>query len=113
MACITESGWGTLQINVRLFTMASIKKASSLLTSADGQWTSQPVVFHNNHGKNIELSQNNTVATRVRDYNHGIVCTSEPVSIGQMFKVTVLEKECQWAGGFVSVQYLYNTIPYQ
>ena len=93
--------------------MASIKKASSLLTSADVQWTSQPVVFHNNHGKHIELSQNNTVATRVWRFSYGIVCTSEPVSIGQMFKVTVLEN-IQWSGsGLVSVQYLYNTIPYQ
>ena len=84
--------------------MASIKKAPSLLTSADVQWTSQPVVFHNNHGKHIELSQNNTVATRVRDHDSSIVCTSEPVSIGQMFKVTVLEKRSGYSYGLVSLR---------
>ena len=76
----------------------------SLFTSADVQWTSQPVVFHKKHGENIELSQNNTVATRVRDWNYGAVCSSELVSIGQMFNVTVLEKDTQWSGGLVSLQ---------
>ena len=65
-------------------------------------WTIQPVVFHTNHGKNIELSQNNTVATRVSGFDYGIVCTSEPVPVGQMFKVTVLEKDERFVGGFVS-----------
>ena len=76
----------------------------SLFSSANVQWTSQPVVFHNKHGGYIELSQNNTVATRVRSYYYGIVCTSEPVSIGQMFNVTVLEEVTQWRGGLVSLQ---------
>ena len=61
--------------------------------------------LYNKHGKNIELTQNNTVATRVRGYDYCIVCTSEPVSIGQMFKVTVLERDTSWGdGGLVSLQ---------
>ena len=93
--------------------MATSTQPSSLFSSAGVQWTSQPVVFHNKRGKHIELSQNNTVATRVRSIDYGIVFTSEPVSIGQMFKVTLLEKDSQYVAGLVSVQYLYNTIPYQ
>ena len=77
---------------------------TSLFTSADVRWTFQPALLHNNRGKNIELSQtrHNTVATRVRRYDYGIVCTSEPVAIGLMFKVTVLEKDSQGDGGLVS-----------
>ena len=85
--------------------MATRKEGPSLFTSAHVQWTSQPVVFHNKYGENIELSQNNTVATRVWSvaYNISVVCTSEPVSIGQMFKVTVLKEVTHW-GGLVSLQ---------
>ena len=60
---------------------------SSLFSSLT--WTRQPVVFHRRAGRNVQLSENSTVATRVNDYDFSIVCTSEPVSIGQMFKVTV------------------------
>ena len=68
------------------------------------KWTSHPVSFHNKHGMNIELSKNNTVATRVRDYNYGIVCVSNPVSIGQMFKVNILvQDQHNWSGGLVSL----------
>ena len=84
--------------------MATRKEGPSLFTSANVQWTSLPVVFHNNHGKNVVLSQNNTVATRERSLDYyGIVCTSEPVTIGQMFKVTMLEEVTHW-GGLVSLQ---------
>ena len=92
--------------------MASRKVAPSLFTSANVQWAGQPVVFHNKHGENIELSQNNTVATRVKDHDCGVVCTCEPVSTGQMFKVTVLEKHKGYSYGLVSLQNRVYTIPY-
>ena len=65
-------------------------------------WSSQPAVFHHNHGNNIRLSENNTVAERAASYS-GVVMTAEPVPIGKMFQVTVLEKEKNWLGGLVSV----------
>ena len=76
---------------------------SSPFINASVQWTSQPVAFHHKHGKNIQLSQNNTVALRMRSWYYGIVCTNEPVSIGNMFKVTLMERNEKWSfGGLVS-----------
>ena len=74
---------------------------SSLFSSLT--WTRQPVVFHKTTGKNVALSENSTVATRVKEYDFSIVCTSEPVCIGQMFKVTVKRITERWEGGLVSV----------
>ncbi len=67
------------------------------------EWSSSPVTFHRNKGKNVELTESNTVATRLRDHNCAIVFTSEPVLVGQMLKVTVTEKEKQkpLVGGMV------------
>ena len=57
------------------------------------EWSSSPVTFHRNKGKNVELIiTNNTVATRTKDHNYGIVFTSELMVVGQMLKVTVTEE---------------------
>lgn len=87
--------------------MQKLHVGSSMATSdfnrAGLQWTSQPVTLHSNHGKNIELLQNNTVALRTKSWYYGIVCTSEPVSVGKMFKVTLMERNERWSfGGLVS-----------
>jgi len=72
-------------------------------TVTTANWSSQPAVFHHNHGNNIRLSENNTVAERTAPFFGGVVMTAEPVPIGKMFQVTVLEKENKWSGGLVSV----------
>ena len=78
-----------------------------MATSDDGvlfggvEWSSSPVTFHRNKGRNVELTKRNTVATRTKSHNYGIVLTSKPVVVGQMLKVTVTEKEGGWAGGMV------------
>ena len=82
--------------------MASKRNDQSLFSSASVQWNSQPVVFHNKHGSNIELSQNNTVATRVNSWDCGVVCTSAPVSTGQMLKVVISTSGPLSFGGLVS-----------
>ena len=48
------------------------------------------------------MSENNTVAKRAASY-FGVVMTAEPVPIGRMFQVTVLEKKEEFIGGLVSV----------
>ena len=59
-------------------------------------WSSQPAVFHHNHGNYIRLSENNTVADWEQPsflrYASGMVMTAEPVPIGMIFQVTVLGK---------------------
>jgi len=74
----------------------------------DINWSSQPAALHHRlHGSNTRLSENNTVgvAERVnsnRWYN-GVVMTAEPVSVGTVFQVTVLEKVEKYIGSLVSV----------
>ena len=84
--------------------MSASRGAADVFRSRGLKWASRPVVFHKNTGRHVRLSENNTVATRVREgaRGNGIVFTSEPVSTGQMLKVTVMERETGWSGGLVS-----------
>ena len=47
--------------------------------------------FHSRCGKNISLSDNNTVAERVEGFDNGIVFTEQPVVLGTVFQVKILE----------------------
>ena len=47
--------------------------------------------FHSSCGENIILSDDNTVARRVRSYCDGIVFTEQPVALGTVFQVKILE----------------------
>ena len=47
--------------------------------------------FHSRCGENISLSDNITVATRVRSNDDGIVFTEQPVALGTVFQVKILE----------------------
>ncbi len=74
-----------------------------MATSDDGgvllggvEWSSSPVTFHRNKGKHVELTESNTVATRTESHS-GLVFTSEPIVVGQMFKVTMTVQS--WLGG--------------
>ncbi len=84
--------------------MAGICK---MATSDDGvllggvEWSSSPVTFHRNKKESVELTESNTVATRTKSYNYGIVFTSEPMVGGQLLKVTMTEREERWGGGMV------------
>ena len=56
------------------------------------EWSSSPVTFHRNKGKNVKLTESNTVATRNKSFYYGIVFTSEPMVAGQILKVTMTER---------------------
>ena len=72
---------------------------------SDINWSSQPAIFHRRHGRSIWLSESNTVAQKVQkwDWRNGVVMTAEPVPVGAMFQVTVLEKVKTRSGDLVSV----------
>ncbi len=70
------------------------------------EWSSSPVTFHENKGKNVRLSEGNKVATRVNSYGVGIVLTAEPLSVGQLLKVTMTKRAGRWSNGLVSVWYI-------
>ena len=62
--------------------------------------------FHSSCGKNIELSDNKTVARRVNGWDYyGIVFTEQPVALGTVFQVKILHYFANsiWAGSIVSV----------
>ena len=86
--------------------MAQKPPAVHAVDFSDINWSSQPAVLHRRHGNNIELSEHNSVAERVNPetrYRGGVVMTAEPVPVGGVFQVTVLEKVERWSGGLVSV----------
>ena len=53
----------------------------------------KPAALYHDHGRNIELSDNDSVAERVMSYNDGIVFTAEPVPLNCVFQVTVLREK--------------------
>ena len=59
--------------------------------------------FHHNHGLNIRLLDNRTVANRVDSYNNGVVFTEQPIPFEWMFQVEVIKKNDQeYPGSLVS-----------
>ena len=57
--------------------------------------------FHHKHGTNIRLLENGTVAHRVDSYNKAVVFTEQPIALGSMFQVKLLDKGGGWAGSIV------------
>ena len=62
----------------------------------------RPGAFHHKHGRNIRLSEEDTVAHRVDSYNKAVVFTEQPIPLGAMFQVRLLDKGGGWAGSIVS-----------
>ena len=78
------------------------------------------VTFYERHGLNIKLSSTHCVASRearvegVREMTavdgYGVVFSSEPVAVGCMFKVAVLESDDCFDGGVVSLSRPCTTV---
>ena len=49
--------------------------------------------FHKNHGANIILMEQGTVAYRKGDDGYGVVFTKYPISIGGLFEVKIEETD--------------------
>ena len=52
--------------------------------------------FYSRCGEYISLSDNNTVAERVGGLWDGIVFTEQPVALGTVFQVKILEYDLRW-----------------
>ena len=48
--------------------------------------------FHSNHGVNIRLEDNGTVAHRVEGDKKGVVFTKQAIPVGTMFEVKIIEE---------------------
>ena len=64
----------------------------------------RPGAFHQKHGANIRLSEDDTVAHRVDSYNKAVVFTEQPIPLGAIFQVKILDKGGGWAGSIVSAE---------
>ena len=66
------------------------------------QGVEQVGAFHNNHGKNIVLLEEGTVAYRKYGVFEGIVFTKYPINIGELFEVKIEEMDTLRSGSLVS-----------
>ena len=57
--------------------------------------------FHKNHGANIQLLEEGTVAHRKDSYNKAVVFTEYPINIGGLFEVKIEDIGGGWAGSLV------------
>ena len=62
--------------------------------------------FHKKCGWNVFFSDKKLIATRMSDWSDGIVFSAEPIPLGGMFQVKLLEEggDIDWAGSLVSEQ---------
>ena len=67
------------------------------------QGVEQVGAFHNNHGRNIVLLEEGTVAYRKYYLDYGIVFTKYPINTGELFKVKIEEMTTGWHGTLVSM----------
>ena len=58
--------------------------------------------FHSKHGRNIRLTEDDSVAHRVDSYNKAVVFSEQPIPLGGTFQVKLLDKGGGWAGSLVS-----------
>ena len=58
--------------------------------------------FHSNHGSNIVLLEEGTVAYRKYDLMHGVVFTKYPINNGKLFEVKIEEMDSKWYSSLVS-----------
>ena len=59
--------------------------------------------FHNKHGANIVFYEDQRVAHRKDSYHKGVVFTEQPLEIGSLFQLKILDKGGGWAGALVSI----------
>ncbi|XP_018574763.1 neuralized-like protein 4 isoform X2 [Anoplophora glabripennis] len=57
--------------------------------------------FHDNHGRNIELISNKTVAHRVASYNQGIVLIQQSLDCNSVVQVVIEQLETHWQSSLI------------
>ena len=66
------------------------------------QGVEQVGAFHNNHGSNIVLLEEGTVAYRKYGLGDSIVFTKYPINTRELFEVMIEEIDSVWGGTLVS-----------
>lgn len=60
--------------------------------------------FHQKHGALIQILEDGRVARRVDSHYNGMVFGEQPISIGNMFQVKILEEDESWHGALVRLE---------
>ncbi|XP_066296523.1 neuralized-like protein 4 isoform X1 [Branchiostoma lanceolatum] len=54
--------------------------------------------FHQNVGKNVVLKNNSCTATRIRNFNHGLMLSSKPLRSDELFEIRIEQTSSRWSG---------------
>ncbi|XP_055614454.1 neuralized-like protein 4 [Uranotaenia lowii] len=73
-----------------------LNKQDSMLESIDSE--SLTYEFSEGHGKNIQLTDDKKSASRVKSYNHGVVCLSKPLCKGHSISIKISQINPKWKG---------------
>ena len=57
--------------------------------------------FHENHGRNIELKNGNTLACRTDSYNQGVIVTNRALKENEIFEVKISKLNHRWTSGLM------------
>lgn len=92
------------------YTGAEREKSSPRLRAGGARCSTPPAQFDSSrHGTLIKLSETYSVAERMtpeKSWKNGVVYTAQKVSVGKMWKITVLSTNGLWSGGLVSSRML-------
>ena len=54
--------------------------------------------FNQEHGINIQLTKNRTVATRTESFSNALVFSQRPLQEGEVFMIEITGNKDEWAG---------------
>lgn len=57
--------------------------------------------FHENHGRNVEVTRDHAVATRVASYNQGVLLVQPALNINQFVQVVVEKTDNRWQSSLI------------
>lgn len=57
--------------------------------------------FHENHGRNVEVTRDRAVATRVASYNQGVLLVQPALNINQFVQVVVEKTDNRWQSSLI------------
>lgn len=61
----------------------------------------RPYEFHENHGRNIDLQAERTVARRVASYNQGLVLVTPAMKANKAVQVTIEQLDAHWQSSII------------
>lgn len=74
-----------------------------------------PLLFHDCHGRNVQISESRLAAKRVSSYNQGLVLSTKPIPRGVLFQIRIESLNPRWVSslsiGMTSESVITSTLP--